>query len=167
MTACPSAIIDTFVTAPLGLRTDRADRSARDSLYSPERCEYGKHGRDLADVTPASRCAIGSIMAFVVVVDKGEDLCTINETLRLPYNLYLSVSRLNSITKRNMSGHVHNTNEACCSIPPVQSEYKPKGSYQKVGSFDKAYVVSLLVLTRPNTSDRHVFPRSATPRPMP
>jgi hypothetical protein len=41
-----------------------------------------------------------------------------------------------------MSGHVHNTNKACCSIPPVQSEYKPKGSYQKVGSFEKAYVVS-------------------------
>ncbi|KAJ9094008.1 hypothetical protein QFC20_006988 [Naganishia adeliensis] len=40
-----------------------------------------------------------------------------------------------------MSGHVHNTNKACCSIPPVQSEYKPKGSYQKVGSFEKAYVI--------------------------
>lgn len=42
------------------------------------------------------------------------------------------------------SGHIHNTNEACCSIPPVESEYKPKGSYQKVGPFDKAYVVSSL-----------------------
>ncbi|KAI5451334.1 hypothetical protein NCC49_001928 [Naganishia albida] len=40
-----------------------------------------------------------------------------------------------------MSGHVHNTNKACCSIPPVQSEYKPKGSYQKVGAFEKAYVI--------------------------
>lgn len=30
---------------------------------------------------------------------------------------------------------------ACCSIPPVQSDYKSKGSYEKVGQFDKAYVV--------------------------
>lgn len=62
--------------------------------------------------------------------------------LRLPYNISRSPSRFSNITARNMSAHVHNTNKACCSIPPVQSEYKPKGSYQKVGSFDKAYVVS-------------------------
>ncbi|KAJ9125982.1 hypothetical protein QFC24_002254 [Naganishia onofrii] len=40
------------------------------------------------------------------------------------------------------STHVHNTNEACCSIPPVQGgEYKTKGKYESVGEFEKAYVV--------------------------
>lgn len=31
---------------------------------------------------------------------------------------------------------------ACCSIPPVidQTNYKPKGTYEKVGHFEKAYV---------------------------
>lgn len=84
-------------------------------------------------------------MAFVVAGNQerqGSSYSTLHHMLRLPYNLYVSISRLNNITKRNMSGHVHNTNKACCSIPPVQSEYKPKGSYQKVGSFEKAYVVS-------------------------
>jgi len=41
------------------------------------------------------------------------------------------------------SAHVHNSNEACCSIPPVKGgEYKTKGGYEKVGEFEKAYVVS-------------------------
>lgn len=52
-------------------------------------------------------------------------------------------------TRRTMSsGHIHNSNAACCSIPPVESDYKPKGSYQKVGSFDKAYVVRIYVSAR-------------------
>ncbi|KAJ6575517.1 hypothetical protein B0H10DRAFT_2104034 [Mycena sp. CBHHK59/15] len=37
------------------------------------------------------------------------------------------------------SGH-HNTNTACCTIPPVQSEYTPKGSFKSVGDFKKVYV---------------------------
>jgi len=36
--------------------------------------------------------------------------------------------------------HVHNTNQACCSIPPVSSNYNPKGSFIKLGGFDKVYV---------------------------
>jgi len=30
---------------------------------------------------------------------------------------------------------------ACCTIPPVQSSYKSKGSYESFGPFDKTYVV--------------------------
>jgi len=36
--------------------------------------------------------------------------------------------------------HVHNTNEACCTIPPVHSDYTPKGSYRPYGGFGKVYV---------------------------
>ncbi|KAF5384702.1 hypothetical protein D9757_006260 [Collybiopsis confluens] len=39
-----------------------------------------------------------------------------------------------------MATHVHNTNEACCTIPPVQSNYTPNGSFKSVGSFNKVYV---------------------------
>ncbi|KAJ7102314.1 hypothetical protein B0H15DRAFT_814111 [Mycena belliarum] len=35
---------------------------------------------------------------------------------------------------------VHNTNTACCSIPPVQSEYTAKGTFKSVGDFKKVYV---------------------------
>ena len=35
---------------------------------------------------------------------------------------------------------VHNTNEACCSIPAVQAEYTPKGTYTPYGAFDRVYV---------------------------
>ncbi|KAK7064555.1 dienelactone hydrolase family protein [Favolaschia claudopus] len=46
-----------------------------------------------------------------------------------------------SKSKMSTSSHVvHNTNAACCSIPPVQSEYTPKGSYKSVGDFKKVYV---------------------------
>ncbi|KAF5375018.1 hypothetical protein D9758_000097 [Tetrapyrgos nigripes] len=34
----------------------------------------------------------------------------------------------------------HNTNQACCSIPPVQSSYSPVGSFKSLGSFNKVYV---------------------------
>ena len=32
-----------------------------------------------------------------------------------------------------------NTNKACCSIPPVQSDYSPKGSFEEIGGL-KTYV---------------------------
>ncbi|KAJ7462766.1 hypothetical protein B0H11DRAFT_95314 [Mycena galericulata] len=35
---------------------------------------------------------------------------------------------------------IHNTNAACCSIPPVQSQYTPKGTFKSVGDFKKVYV---------------------------
>ncbi|KAI0724185.1 hypothetical protein C8T65DRAFT_625701 [Cerioporus squamosus] len=35
---------------------------------------------------------------------------------------------------------VHNTNQACCSIPPVKSDYAPKGSYKSYAGFSKVYV---------------------------
>ncbi|KAH8835855.1 hypothetical protein DL96DRAFT_1575833 [Flagelloscypha sp. PMI_526] len=35
---------------------------------------------------------------------------------------------------------VHNTNEACCSIPPVQSDYTPKGNFKSIGQFQRVYV---------------------------
>ncbi|XP_006454589.1 hypothetical protein AGABI2DRAFT_114336 [Agaricus bisporus var. bisporus H97] len=35
---------------------------------------------------------------------------------------------------------IHNTNQACCSIPPVHSDYQPKGNIKSVGSFKRVYV---------------------------
>ncbi|KAG6857601.1 hypothetical protein H0H87_010169 [Tephrocybe sp. NHM501043] len=42
-----------------------------------------------------------------------------------------------------MSTTVHNTNTACCSIPPVRSDYTPKGYFKPFGNFDKVYVTGL------------------------
>ncbi|EPT04432.1 hypothetical protein FOMPIDRAFT_1113931 [Fomitopsis schrenkii] len=39
-----------------------------------------------------------------------------------------------------MSTVIHNDNAACCSIPPVKSDYTPKGSYKSYAGFDKVYV---------------------------
>ncbi|KDQ54839.1 hypothetical protein JAAARDRAFT_134659 [Jaapia argillacea MUCL 33604] len=39
-----------------------------------------------------------------------------------------------------MSTHVHNDNVACCTIPPVKSDYSPKGTFKAYGGFDKVYV---------------------------
>lgn len=33
-----------------------------------------------------------------------------------------------------------NTNEACCSIPPVLVDYKPQGTYGHQEGFDRVYV---------------------------
>ncbi|PSS37124.1 hypothetical protein PHLCEN_2v997 [Hermanssonia centrifuga] len=38
------------------------------------------------------------------------------------------------------SGTVHNSNVACCNIPPVKSDYQPKGIYKSYAGFKKAYV---------------------------
>lgn len=35
------------------------------------------------------------------------------------------------------SDKVHNTNVACCTIPPVKSDYNPKGFYKSYAGFDK------------------------------
>ncbi|KZS90326.1 alpha/beta-hydrolase [Sistotremastrum niveocremeum HHB9708] len=35
---------------------------------------------------------------------------------------------------------IHNSNAACCSIPPVQSDYTPKGSFKPYAGFKKAYI---------------------------
>ncbi|KAJ4476609.1 Alpha/Beta hydrolase protein [Lentinula aciculospora] len=55
-----------------------------------------------------------------------------------------SVFRHISPSRRKMT--THNTNAACCTIPPVLSDYTPKGTYKSVGSFNKVYV------TGPETS---------------
>ncbi|EEB91195.1 hypothetical protein MPER_10485, partial [Moniliophthora perniciosa FA553] len=53
------------------------------------------------------------------------------------------------------TGAIHNTNAACCSIPPVQSDYKPKGTYTSHGKFNKVYV------TGPASSDNaNIFPQT-------
>ena len=31
---------------------------------------------------------------------------------------------------------VHNTNTACCTIPPIESDYTPKGSYKSYAGFN-------------------------------
>jgi len=41
---------------------------------------------------------------------------------------------------RTMSYTVHNDNKACCSIPPVHSDYTPKGSYKSYAGFQRVYV---------------------------
>lgn len=42
-----------------------------------------------------------------------------------------------NFARADMSTTVHNTNEACCSIPPVQSDYEPKGTYKAYGGFKR------------------------------
>ncbi|KIY43379.1 dienelactone hydrolase [Fistulina hepatica ATCC 64428] len=39
-----------------------------------------------------------------------------------------------------MSTEIHNPNKACCSIPPVQSDYTPKGTFESFGDFKRVYV---------------------------
>lgn len=41
--------------------------------------------------------------------------------------------------RRNMAT-IHNSNTACCSIPPVQSSYQPKGTFKSFAGFEKVYV---------------------------
>jgi len=38
-----------------------------------------------------------------------------------------------------MSTKINNDNAACCSIPPVKSDYTPKGTYKPYAGFDKVY----------------------------
>ncbi|EAU92634.2 dienelactone hydrolase [Coprinopsis cinerea okayama7 len=38
-----------------------------------------------------------------------------------------------------MSTTVNNPNKACCTIPPVQSDYKPKGTYKSLGDYKRVY----------------------------
>lgn len=55
-----------------------------------------------------------------------------------------TTTRLRSIVSHlgvvRMSTTIHNTNKACCSIPPVQSDYVPKGSFKPFDIFKKVYV---------------------------
>ncbi|KAG6885719.1 hypothetical protein C0993_010892 [Termitomyces sp. T159_Od127] len=46
--------------------------------------------------------------------------------------------------------HIHNTNTACCSIPPVQSDYTPQGSFKSYAGFSRVYV------TGPEDSDTKI-----------
>jgi len=50
---------------------------------------------------------------------------------------HLNVSRTGTA---RMSTAIHNTNEACCTRPPVSSDYTPKGSFTSFGGFKKVYV---------------------------
>lgn len=55
---------------------------------------------------------------------------------------------LSTTTATGGSGvRVVNSNTACCSIPPVQSDYTPKGEYKEYAGFKRVYV------TGPKTSD--------------
>ena len=49
-----------------------------------------------------------------------------------------------------VAGTVYNTNKACCTIPPVLSDYTPKGSFRPHGAFKKVYV------TGPEQSDKSI-----------
>ena len=47
------------------------------------------------------------------------------------------IHRLNISKMSTASKPVHNTNAACCTIPPVKSDYTPKGTYKAYGDFKK------------------------------
>ncbi|KAF8078238.1 hypothetical protein FPV67DRAFT_1405312 [Lyophyllum atratum] len=49
-----------------------------------------------------------------------------------------------------MSTTTHNTNKACCTIPPVQSDYTPKGTFKPYGNFQRVYV------TGPESSENKI-----------
>ncbi|KAI1797533.1 hypothetical protein LXA43DRAFT_980911 [Ganoderma leucocontextum] len=51
----------------------------------------------------------------------------------LAHHLYPTLRAANMST-------VHNTNVACCTIPPVHSDYTPKGTYKPYAGFNKVYV---------------------------
>lgn len=42
--------------------------------------------------------------------------------------------------KMSTASAVHNTNAACCTLPPVRSDYKEKGTYKAYGGFDKVHI---------------------------
>ena len=44
---------------------------------------------------------------------------------------------LHHLNRAAMSTTVHNTNQACCTIPPVLSDYSPKGSFQSYAGISK------------------------------
>lgn len=50
------------------------------------------------------------------------------------------ISHLSRVNMSTTAGTIHNTNKACCSIPPVQSSYSPRGTTTSYGGFDKVYV---------------------------
>jgi len=53
----------------------------------------------------------------------------------LLFNRHLSRARMSTVV-----GTIHNDNNACCTIPPVESNYEPKGTYKPYGDFQKVYV---------------------------
>ena len=57
---------------------------------------------------------------------------------RMLTRLWIISRHLNPLAKTMST--VHNTNEACCSIPAVQADYTPKGTYTPYGAFDRVYV---------------------------
>jgi hypothetical protein len=55
--------------------------------------------------------------------------------------------RINPSKASRRMSTAHNTNKACCTIPPVKSDYTPKGTYKAFGGYNKVYV------TGPASSD--------------
>lgn len=50
---------------------------------------------------------------------------------------HLTPSSTGDLVCAGVSTVVHNDNAACCSIPPVKSDYTPKGTYKSYAGFDK------------------------------
>lgn len=51
------------------------------------------------------------------------------------------IHHLNHAKMSTASSTIHNTNVACCTIPPVLSDdYTPKGSFKAHGGFNRVYV---------------------------
>jgi hypothetical protein len=62
---------------------------------------------------------------------------------QLAHHLNASHARNSSLAighTATMATAVHNDNQACCSIPPVASDYTPKGAFRTYAGIDKVYV---------------------------
>ena len=64
--------------------------------------------------------------------------------LAVPNSLFEMFSRLRTLAhqlapriRTGKMSTVHNKNVACCSIPPVESDYTPKGTFKSYGGFNK------------------------------
>ncbi|KAK0506016.1 hypothetical protein EDD18DRAFT_1121689 [Armillaria luteobubalina] len=53
------------------------------------------------------------------------------------------LAHLNQSSRAKMSTTVHNTNEACCNVPPVLSEYEAKGTIKPYAGFQKNAIVAI------------------------
>lgn len=50
---------------------------------------------------------------------------------------------LRHFNRAAMSTATHNTNKACCTIPPVKSDYQPKGTFKSYAGFDRVCFIAV------------------------
>ncbi len=91
-------------------------------------------------------CAVGNLDYEISMQAPGR-LCRCTAMLS---RLRSILAHLNQSSRAKMSTAVHNTNEACCTIPPVLSEYEAKGTIKPYAGFQKVYI------TGPSTSENAI-----------